>query len=108
MKTTKASDLLSSPLARAAAAMGRKGGKAKSERKTAAARENAKKPRPRKTFISVDGNWKITYIGKDKPRPYGCKCDTLSHKLTGDGCDECNPEMAEEIRRDNKSRKGKP
>jgi hypothetical protein len=39
-------------LARHAAAMGRKGGKAKSERKTAAARENAKKPRPR---------------GKDKP-----------------------------------------
>ena len=54
-------------LARHAAAMGRKGGKAKSERKTAAARENAKKPRPRKTFVSADGNWKMTYIGKDKP-----------------------------------------
>ena len=39
-------------LSRMAALMGRKGGSVKSERKTAAARENAKKPRPR---------------GKDKP-----------------------------------------
>jgi hypothetical protein len=92
----------------AAAAMGRKGGSAKSPAKTAAARKNAKKPRPRKTLISADGNWKMTYIGKDKPRPYGCKCETLTNKLTGDGCDECNPEMAEEIRRDNESRKDKP
>jgi hypothetical protein len=54
-------------LSRMAALMGRKGGKAKSERKTAAARANAKKPRKRKTLISEDGNWKMTYIGKDKP-----------------------------------------
>lgn len=25
-------------------------------------------------------------------RPYGCKCPTLAAKLTGDGCDECNPQ----------------
>jgi|LSPZ01.1.fsa_nt_gi hypothetical protein len=34
--------------ARAAAIMGRKGGSVSSEKKTAAVRENAKKPRPRK------------------------------------------------------------
>jgi hypothetical protein len=50
----------------------------------------------------------MAIFGKDKPRPYGCKCETLSNKLTGDGCDECNPEMAEEIRRDNESRKDQP
>ena len=104
---------------KAAAAMGRKGGSAKSERKTAAARKNAKKPRPRKIIISddaetrplIDGKGKIVgmaIFGKDKPRPFGCKCETLSNKLTGDGCDECNPEMAEEIRRDNESRKDQP
>ena len=29
-------------------------------------------------------------------RPYGCKCQTLHRKLSGDGCDECNPELANE------------
>ena len=36
-------------ISQAAAAMGRKGGSAKSPAKTAAARQNATKPRPRKT-----------------------------------------------------------
>ncbi len=48
----KAEELLArvdANLARAAAMMGRKGGSAKSPAKTAAARQNATKPRPRKT-----------------------------------------------------------
>ena len=32
-----------------------------------------------------------------KKGPYGCKCQTLHHKLSGDGCDECNPELAKEL-----------
>jgi hypothetical protein len=35
-------------------------------------------------------------------RPFGCKCQSLSKKLTGDGCDECNPEMARELESPNK------
>ena len=30
-----------------------------------------------------------------------CKCKTMSEKLLGDGCDECNPEMARQIECDN-------
>jgi hypothetical protein len=30
----------------------------------------------------------------------GCYCDTLAHKMTGDGCDICNPEYAEELRKE--------
>ena len=30
-----------------------------------------------------------------------CKCKTLSEKILGDGCDECNPEMAMQITIDN-------
>ena len=29
--------------------------------------------------------------------PFGCKCETLSHKVLGDGCDICNPELAKEL-----------
>ena len=36
--------------------------------------------------------------------PYGCKCQTLAKKLTGDGCDICNPELAEELNEDGKER----
>ena len=31
---------------------------------------------------------------KKASRPYGCKCQDLAHKVAGDGCDECNPELA--------------
>jgi len=30
--------------------------------------------------------------------PFGCKCTELSHHVLGDGCDQCNPELAEELR----------
>jgi len=26
-----------------------------------------------------------------------CYCDTFAHKMTGDGCDMCNPEYADEL-----------
>ena len=32
--------------------------------------------------------------------PFGCKCQTLTHHLLGDGCDQCNPEFAEELRQE--------
>jgi hypothetical protein len=32
--------------------------------------------------------------------PYGCKCKTLGHRLGGDGCDMCNPELAAEYKWD--------
>ena len=30
-----------------------------------------------------------------------CKCTSISQSILGDGCDICNPEMAEEIRLSN-------
>jgi hypothetical protein len=30
-------------------------------------------------------------------RPFGCKCQTLSERLVGDGCDECNKAFAIEM-----------
>lgn len=51
---------------------------------------------------------KRTLAGKDSPPafiypgPLGCKCQTLGHRLTGDGCDECNPELVAEFLRDSK------
>jgi len=27
-----------------------------------------------------------------KKGPFGCKCQTLAHRVVGDGCDECNHE----------------
>lgn len=38
------------------------------------------------------------------PGPLGCKCQTLAHHITGDGCDECNPELAAQFLRDDKKR----
>ena len=32
--------------------------------------------------------------------PFGCKCKTLSQAVTGDGCDECNPEYAARMQTD--------
>ena len=29
--------------------------------------------------------------------PYGCLCKSMHHHVTGDGCELCNPKMAEEI-----------
>lgn len=37
----------------------------------------------------------------NETKPFGCKCTSLARHLTGDGCDECNPEMAAEIERQN-------
>jgi hypothetical protein len=37
---------------------------------------------------------------KDKTGPSGCKCQTLAHHLVGDGCDECQPELAKELAED--------
>ena len=33
-------------------------------------------------------------------RPFGCKCPTMAIKLLGDGCSECNPELHEELCRE--------
>ena len=41
--------------------------------------------------LNSDGN---------KKGPYGCKCQTLAHHVTGEGCDECNPERAKELSED--------
>jgi hypothetical protein len=43
--------------------------------------------------VRYDGNGKII------KRPFGCKCQSLRHKLTGDGCEECNPEYAKQFKR---------
>ena len=40
------------------------------------------------------------------PGPYGCRCQTLAHKLVGDGCSECNPAIANELSRINDGPKG--
>jgi len=42
-------------------------------------------------------------MNTDTPSPFGCKCTDLARHILGDGCSECNPEMAEEIRRDNEA-----
>lgn len=41
-------------------------------------------------------------IDTSKLGPYGCYCQTLHHRVVGDGCAICNPQMYEEIKRDNK------
>ena len=33
----------------------------------------------------------------DKKRPFGCKCETLSEHILGDGCDECNKALVIEM-----------
>lgn len=35
-----------------------------------------------------------------KKRPFGCKCETMREKMLGDGCDECNKQLAIEYLQD--------
>ena len=37
---------------------------------------------------------------QEKLGPYGCRCQTLAQRMTGDGCDICNPELAKELEQD--------
>lgn len=38
-----------------------------------------------------------------KLRPFGCKCQTLSERLVGDGCDECNKSFVIEMLTDERN-----
>lgn len=38
-------------------------------------------------------------------RPFGCKCETLTSHLTGDGCDECNKQMAIDLLQEDNEQK---
>lgn len=29
--------------------------------------------------------------------PFGCKCQDMAHHVVGDGCSECNPDMADQL-----------
>ena len=33
----------------------------------------------------------------EKKRPFGCKCETLTERILGDGCDECNKALVIEM-----------
>lgn len=48
-------------------------------------------------IVKLDREIEKLIWDEEVERRYGCKCDTLAHKLTGDGCDECNPELAAEL-----------
>ncbi len=41
--------------------------------------------------------------GFGSSRPFGCKCQSMDHRVLGDGCDECNPELAAEIKAENEA-----
>jgi hypothetical protein len=39
----------------------------------------------------------ISNTNNEVKRPFGCKCETLSERVLGDGCDECNKALAIEM-----------
>lgn len=41
---------------------------------------------------------------RQKIGPFGCYCQTLHHRVTGDGCSICNPELAKELEDDCKTK----
>lgn len=51
-------------------------------------------------LTATDGKTTVRYDSKGrKLGPYGCLCQTLRHRVVGDGCDMCNREKSKAARR---------
>ena len=54
-------------------------------------------------FVSICGE--VTHyaylLSPEETGPYGCRCRTLHHHITGDGCEICNHELAKELEKEN-------